>query len=456
MPVFNPKLPSPTAPAKPPVQIAKPSYASVAVDTRYEPKETLLSHVEGAPWTLKSYFSQVLNRDSGTAGQGMGTDPVNQQYKMIVNMEVRITAPLSETQDTTTGEMMVTGTATLFPFIIPNKGDMFIANLLDGRPGVFQITNSERLAVMRDTVHSVDFKLVAVGDVPRMQDLESKVVQTVYFERDFIYMGKNPLLVPEDYEHLQFLRRQYSTLVVRYFKRFYSREYATLIVPDQGQVTYDSFLVRALYGMLETGQAPELLTLRNLNVNDDQVMQADSLWTMLLNRDGSWLDHIFQKVGVVGARSFTRNPVFEGVAYSGIQQVIYPMDAIVRVDNQVIEPPKPAAPLILYHEPYTSRRMAQVQKALQPGEPDPTLELIKHHACSDGYYIFSQAFYEDNREAGAQSFLELKVQDFLAERAIPYADLVQLVEASVNWNNVDTYYYIPILILLIKSAIVSQ
>lgn len=434
-----------------PVHVAK-SYQNITVDTQYTPQDSLLTHVEGSSWTI-DYYSQVLDRDSGTAGQGLGTDPIYQQYKLIKSMEIRVTSPLTTSQRQDTSEMITEGTSTFYPFVIPNKGDMFVADLLDGRLGVFEVVDSRRLSIMREACHSVDYKLVAISDTVRQADLNSKVVQTVYFERDFIKHGQNPLLVEDDYENFQFLRRNYGLLINRFFKRFYSKEYGTIVMPDQTEATYDHFLVKALFQHLDTWDAMELRDVRQLNVDDDQVMKADSLWSMLMIRDRSIMPDIFQQVGFVSSKAFTRVPTFEGIAYSGMKQVIYPLDATLRVDNQLKQNPKLAAGFEPERQGARGRKMTSF---LNPnGGREPALDGIKH-TFEDGYYVFSKAFYENDRSTeNAQSDLELLVQDYLDKKEISYDRVRRLIEQSANWDSVDTFYYIPVLIIMTKAIIRS-
>lgn len=447
-----PVIKAPTAPAAPPkptLTIAKPDYKNIAVDQRYDPKETVLAFVEGSPWSV-DYYSQVLGRDSGTSGQGLGTDPVFQQYKLISNMEVRVTSALTSSQDSQTAEMGLQGAATVYPFVIPNVGDMFVADLLDGRRGVFEVTASTRLSVFREACHSIDYVLVDFGTPERLQDLRRKVVQTAYFEKDFIYHGQNPVLVGEDYENLQFLRRNYGTLITQYFKRFYSKEYGTLIMPDQQQVTYDGYLVRALFQHLSTWDARELTVLRQLNTDDDQVTKADSIWTVILERNRVLLADAFHQVGYVSARIFTYQPLFEGIRYSGMDQVIYPLDPMVRVDNQFTQTVKAASEFVPQRQEVTNRK--SMAALINAAAGDQTRIGIKD-TFENGYYVFSQAFYENDRTEGAQSKLELCVQDYLDEKEISYQRIRELVEASARWDNVNAFYYIPILIILIKAVI---
>ena len=440
----------PQLPPKPTLTVAKPDYRSIVVDQRVDPKETILAHVEGSSWTV-DYYSQVVASDTGLAGQGLGTDPIFQQYKLVNGMEIKVTSPLTSSQDAETKEITLQGAATVYPFVIPNVGDMFVADLLDGRRGVFQVTSSTRLAIFKETCHSIDYELVDYGSQQRMDDLRRKVVQNTYFEKDFIYHGQNPILVSDDYENLQFLHRNYGTLITQYFKRFYSKEYGTLIMPDQVSVVYDGFLVRALFQHLSTWDARELTTLRQLNADDDQVMTADSVWTVLMARNRALLADSFHQVGYVSSKSFTQQPIFEGIRYSGIEHVIYPNDPMVRVDNQFTQNVKAAGEFVPIRQGVLNRK--SLASLITASQQDQTKIGIKD-TFEEGYYVFSKAFYEDDRSTpDAQSLLELCVQDYLDEKEISYSRIRELVEASARWDSVNSFYFIPVLIILIKAVI---
>lgn len=451
MAIIKPRPGAPVKPVPTPV-IAKPDYKAIAVDNRYQPKETLLSFIEGAPWTVESYYMQVLGADSALAGQGLSTDATVQGYKVIHGMEIRVTSALSNpTQDTKTKELGSKGAATLYPPLIPNVGDMFTADLLDGRLGVFQVTDSTRLAIFRDTCHSIEYELVDFGaTAARLADLKRKILQVTYFEKDFVFHGQNPILVSDDYENLQYLRRSYGILIAQYFKRFSSKEYGTLILPEQADICYDGFLVTALKQHLSTNDARELINLRQLNADDDQAMSADSIWTVLLARDRVLLQDAFWQVGSVASSRFTRNPVFDGIRYSGVKKVIYPVDPMVRVDNQYGEELKVPEDFVPMRKAVVHRKLASLINA---SAEDETMIGIKN-TFIDGYYVFSKEFYENNRTVeNAQSLLELCVQDYLDGNEIPYSKVRTLVEASSRWDNVNSFYYIPILIILIKAVI---
>lgn len=451
MPVIQPRKGTPQLPPKPALTLAKPDQKNIVVDLKYHPKETLLSHVEGMSWTV-DYYSQVLGRDTQPKGLDLGLDPSYQQYKLVTGMEVKVTTALQASQDNETNEMAEQGTATVYPFVIPNKGDMFVADLLDGRRAIFQVTDVKRLSVFREAVHSIDYTLVNFGENTWLDNLRRKTVQTTYFEKDFIAHGQNPILVSDDYENLQFLRRNYGTLVTQYFKRYYSKEYATLIMPDQQSVTYDAFLVRAVFQHLTTWDARELTNLRQLNCEDDQAMSSDSIWTVLFERNRALFADAFQTVGYVSSRSFTYEPMMEGIRYSGIEHVIYPNDPMVRVDNQFEQNVKTAGEFIPQRASVPPRKT--LAALLNPVDgTDPTRIGIKD-TFTDGYYVFTKAFYENDRGTpDAQSELELAVQDYLDNKEIAYDRMRSLVEASARWDNVNSFYFIPVLLILIRAVI---
>lgn len=453
MAIIKPRPDRPGRPVPTPV-VAKPSYKHIVVDNEYQPTETLQVFVEGYPWTVETYYGQILGLDSPLSGQGLATDPTQQAYKAILAMEVRVTSPLtSPTQNESTGDLGSTGVATLYPPMIPNKGDMFTADLLDGRLGVFEVTNSIRLSMFRETCHSIEYKLVDFGaSAARLADLKRKVVQTLHFEKDFVFHGQNPLLVSDDYENYQYLRRNYRNLVSQYFKKYSSREYGTLIMPDQSQITYDGFLLKALLQHLSTNDAKEIQYLRVLNTDDDQSTMSDSIWTVLGSRDRELFNDIFTRVGAVRAASFTVNPVFDGIRYSGMKQVIYPMDPMFRVDHQHTNEPKDVSAFTPTRVIDTRRR--KLSSLIDATKPDDSLSGIKD-TLVDGYYVFSKEFYENNRDAPNQSLLELCVHDYIDGKDIPYHKVRELVEASSKWDNVNSFYYIPVLIILIKSVIRS-
>lgn len=468
--------PSPNAPPKPRPQvqqIAAPEYRGVTVDTKYEPVDHLLTHVEGSSWTV-NYYSQVLDTDSPTMGQGMSTNPIFQGYRLIKGMELKVSTALTTSQIEETTNLDVQGSATVYPFIIPNKGDMFIADTGAGQEGVYQVLTSDRKSVFKQSVHEITYKLVAYSK-DRLGDLNAKTLSVLQYDREFIKYGQNPLLFEEEALTVAFLRRQYKAIFQGYIRTYRSREYNTLLVPSQEVSCTDTFLTKFITTAFDIFDVDDLRYVKRLNTDDDYSLRAMQIFEVLQRRDFSLLNDAFIQWGKVSTLEFTSDPMLEGIFYSGIGQVIYPVDPVLTVDYGTMTPVKlvdaeildPAMPKIkaIYDMLPPSRR-----KILGEAFPDvldgftvigsdglpvvfPKQPPLIKRAMADGYYVFSQAFYLNDQYPGAQSQLELLVRDYLVGNALNNARLKALVMDMPNWNTIDRFYFTPIILLLIKASI---
>lgn len=468
MPILDPD--DSVAPAKDAtIQIASPTYKGIAVDSTQVPVSRLLTSIEGMPWTV-TYFSQVLGSDSSTVGQGVSTPASQQQYRQIKNLEIRVQSALQASQDPATKEISNTGSSLMFPFVVPNEGDMFLADVGDGREGLFQVTTVNRRSIYRQTCHDIEYKMVSFtreGDV-RVRDLLEKTIKTFYFVREFITYGQNPLLFEAEHDHYRYFKFQNRQILSGYLKSFYSQEFDTIIVPGQSFITYDPYLMRAINSLFETIDGPQMYRARCLNVDDDEVCQATSIWDVIRQRDMVMMDAAFKKFGAVDANSFTWEPLFNGICFSGVQKVIYPQDAVLSVDYKRISRVKSATATVLSPGPNSMTMQAIEDDRPQlvdylaketPGflkkEEEPPLikPMAVKQAMADGYYVFSKAFYDQDTSPGKMSELELLVWDFLRGNALSLVRLRALTEQARQWTSLNQFYFIPVLLVLIRSAL---
>ena len=450
---------TPEAPPKPapaPIKITTPLYRGVTVDTRYVPSSALMTQIEGSPWTTDGYYSQKIDIDNKLAGQRINSSAIYQQYVLIKNMELRVTSPLSSVQNPESNAFDVVGTANVFPFLIPNVGDMFRANIGDGRLGVFQVTRSEQKSIFKEACFEIDYKLIDYDDYERMADLNTKVVQTVVYVRDFLMHGQNPLLFEEDYVLIQELWERYEYITKDYFRTFFSDEYKTLLMPGQGKPIYDHFLVSTLRKCFNTDQADELLHLRVMNLDDDQNMRTRQFWEMLFTCEKELMPLLADEMGLADARSFTRDPMMEGIYHTGIRYVVYPKNPVLPVDYGIRPIGIPLALEEIQEAPSQTRRLKDPLPTLDlPGLPTShTSAPLIHKVKVDSFYVLSQNFY-DELDKG-QSLLELCVQDYLHGRNIPVRVLLEFCKSYRSWGGLEVYYYVPIVLILIKASIRSM
>ena len=451
MPVLNPK-PSATPVEQPhePV-IAEQKFKGVVVDTRYTPNTALMTHVEGSSWTV-AYYSQVLAPDSQLAGQNMNLTPLQQQYKLINGFELKVTSELSTSQDPSGKGMVTTGSANVYPFLIPNKGDMFLADIGDGRAGVFTVTNTDRKSLFKETVHVIEYQLTDYATAERLGDLNAKVIDKLQFVRDYMTYGQNPMLQMEDYAVVHELRMRWGDMTQRYFKTFTSREFRTLLVPQQDHhAIYDHFLTKAVAAFFDTYDAPDVRYIRLMNVQDDQYMGTPTIWDVLKDRDIRLMKFCNRQAGLVSARTFSKDAMLEGIYYSGIDYVVYPRDPENTVDTFRENRPKLLMDQQLKDSPSTIRRLADLlgdttfEGLTRPDSPPI------HRVTIDDYYVFSQAFY-DNAPTG-QSVLERLTRDYLNGEALNNKALLALSDTYHAWGSLERFYYVPILLMLIRTSI---
>lgn len=453
MPVFDevPNSPIHTpVPAK--VEISRPAYRGVVVDTTLIPQQSLLTNIEGMSWTV-DYFSQVLDEDNQLTGQSLDKEGIYQQYKRIRNLELKVTQDLKATQDNSQKTMAVTGNANMYPFVIPNEGDMFVVGMMDGRAGVFQITQSEQRTIYKDTCYYIEYVLIADATQAYMGDLIAKTVQTLYFLRDFLVHGQNPLIQEQDWHDLNELAGRYQDLIAMYFRMFSSNEYKTLVAPGQPEATYDHFLMKAVMRFFSTRDTYLILQNRILNCDDDDVMKSITIWDAIVNRDPHLMKFVNKRAGLVPAILFTRNAMLEGIHYSGIRRVVYPIDPELTVDFAALPAIKSADGTIAMMP--TPSRKGTLKDLIDPNVRDGlqvygNVPLIKDVLCDD-YYVFSEAFYNEYPEG--QSKLELAVRDFINGKAIDRRLLLQFCDTYHAWNQLNMFYYLPIVLVLINASI---
>lgn len=453
MPVFDEVPDSPIhTPIPATVAISKPAFRGVVVDTTLIPQQSLMTNIEGMSWTV-DYFSQVLDEDNQLTGQSLDKEGIYQQYKRIQRLELKVMQDLKPTQDNAQKTMGVSGNANMYPFVIPNEGDMFVASMMDGRSGVFQITHSEQRSIYKDTCFYIEYVLIADATREYMGDLVNKTVQTLYFLRDFLIHGQNPLIQEEDWHDLNELRGRYSDMIAMYFKMFSSNEYKTLIIPGQPAPTYDHFLMKAVMKFFTTWDTYLIRQNRILNCDDDDVMKSITIWDVLVNQDVHLMKFVNKRSGLVPARLFTPNAMLEGIHYSGIHRVVYPIDPELTVDFECLPAVKTADGTIAMM-PTESRKGTlkdlidpAVQRGMQIYGNAP---LINPVLCDD-YYVFSEAFY--NEYPDGQSKLELCVRDFIQGKSVNRKLLLQFCDTYHAWGGLERFYYLPIVLVLINASI---
>lgn len=435
-------------------QIEPTGYRSTTMDNNDIPLLSLLAYIDGSPWSV-TYYAQVVSKDNDLREIDPGQSAVYQQYQKTNNMELRVTQALSSSYDSERGISSVNGSATIYPFMVPNVSDYFTAETADTERAIYRITQVERKTFNRHSAFAVEYELVGyVSQLAQLHgSLESKSVRTYFFSKDRLLEGLMPVVKTEEYEKITDLSAQYRELVKAYFQAFFDKRYGTLIIPGQDHAVYDHFLVEFLMHLVETGDAEQIREMRRHTPDNDRFIEQTQFWEILLCRDYRALDDCNTKMVLVHKHAFHNNPFIRGIYYSGIGYLVYPMqpDTSGLVGDACYHVPPASLEVLQLTTGTHGRAFSEADNQYQLA--NKTIQLVKD-LDPRGCYVLSESFYQQGRED--LSTLEILTRDYLKMQTIDLDMLSALVSSCKKWSRLQQFYYWPILMLLIKQASRSQ
>lgn len=439
-----------------PVSVSPPKWKGATVDTKLIQYDRLTTYTAGQAWEV-DYYNQLGGRDDQIQGFQIDLPAVYQSYQLFKGFELKVTDALSKGGDNEKKDTLLTGAATVYGVFVPKEGDVFVVDIGDGREGMFQVTSTERMSHYETAPHRIEYELMYLTSSVIMTVLNGKVTDTKFFKKDWMQGGLEPLIHTDDVEIINNLGMHYSRIMSMYFNDFYSRTYKSLLVPNQQTITYDPFLVRFIKTLLSTDEHPVIRDIVEFNVSEDQAMFEFTLWHCLVNMDYSLLAMCVHEAGIVDVDQFYSRPLFNSVYYSGVKSVVYPDQAPTNVDYGYSGRGGPA----LTHVKRGRARFNEMDRLLTSSTlaMDPTkgiYEVIGDKASPairrityDNYYVLSEAFY---RHTGNDvlSKLEILTLAALKGEAIDIRVLNDLCVGSSHWDNLERFYYVPILLTLLR------
>ena len=458
-PVQRPSNPSPQ-PSQPAAY--DDDYKSNTVDTRYHDRSALLTYISGSSWYV-TYYQQVLGESTELGPLQLDKDPVYQQYTRIDNFELKVTAPLTGNQESDDSSFDVQGTASVYPPLRPNNGDMFVADVGDGRRGLFAVVSSQRMSMLNDSVYEINYVLVSYATPEYLGNLAEKTIRQMHFVKELLATGGNPLVEDQKYDAYRTVVSYHEQLTQYYIHQFYNKSVSTLVLPDQPRVTYDAALVRAVQSIMDTDATPLMRDVRAYNSDLPGYTRPSTFWDAFLNLAYEQLRMCRHRFVVVDALCFGAVPQHDGVAFSGVKDVIYPADAR--------DLPWTVSDFI---KGYT-RGMRSVREQLEdsvmpPGNGAPVKDVVGnqnlsgydydsenttpqdsplfHPVTVDRYYVLSEAFYRN--QPTKQSRLEELTLQAMKGQHLNSNDLVELCDKIFYRTWLEQFYYIPILLVLLR------
>lgn len=410
-------------------------YEHSVVDNRLKADTSVITFIPGYQWTIH-YYSQMIGRDEGLSVYSPNQLPVYQSYHLIKDFEVKLQGELSPSIDEADSSLTISGTAILYPSIIPNNGDCFIADIGDGNAGLFTVTHSLPKTHFKQTTYEIQFELIRYMTQSIESELATRVIKTSHFVKNRYLYGQDPIIISDDYNRIKTLQECNALLINQWLQAFYSPEYSTLRVPTSPMVVYDPYVMRAVTSVLEQKEHPILPQMRIYACNEKYIESNIDLYKLVLGREKQLLPFIFKKFKCTSARNGHWNPQLSDFRYSRMSHLVEPAEEIQNGDSDGI-----------YFEGWTGDALTPST----PSTPEAYVSGLIHPVHKDGYYVFSEAFYE--MQTDQMSDLEAMVHQFLREEMISPVKLIELHTAYRTWSRLDRFYYGILLITLTKGLL---
>lgn len=447
---YKPDAQLPTQPNLPKVEPDK--YQSIIHDDKKTPIPSLLAYVSGASWFVKAYYSQIVSAHNDLREIDPTQPNVYQQYQKVNNLELRVESALTSGYDNEQAITTVTGSAILYPFLVPNISDYFVTDTADNRPTLFRITNVERKTISRNSAFSIEYEVVGYIDdqasvANLYTNLEQKVIREYFFHKDRLVEGLQPLLRSEESQQIGSLRELYSEVVTYYFKTFFNRKYMTLVLPGQDYAIYDAFLVNYITKIVESNDAPEIRLMKTITTDNDPYIKQPQFWSIMYDRDHKGLAYCNKKMQLVTKYVFSLNSFVHGLAFSNIDYIVYPSD----YDASAVVHHEPNAKVTALEEIMaTENTLGNVVTILSQLYVDVNGSYpVITGVLDDDHYVLSEKFYTN---VSGQSLLESLTTDYLKMQTIDLTKLIDLCGRFRTWGKLEQFYYGPILLTLIKEA----
>lgn len=426
-------------------EIIKPVKTTLQLDTQKTPLSSIVTMVSGSKWVVE-YYRQYLTPDMEPTPLDLDRDPVNQQYLKIRNLELRVESGLSPQQDDKTKEFAMVGTATVFPGMIPIKGDMLIANTGDGAMTLFTVTRTIRLTNTLDSLYDIEYKAVRTLDQLSVDNLTAKTSKETVFNKDFISVGKNPLLslaesatYTEALETLQQVTRFY-------FDTFYDNQFECFTVPSLDcQTAIDPFLNEFILKIIAKRDFPQY---NKVQLHNKHSIVKDNIRTVL-----DYLLHENTNVGIASYMSTEWLPSYighrfnvhsRGIETSGIDYMINVTKVIPTSigDLKFNQDIQDEIQLVLGAE----------ITALDFTEQQYSSSLALYYPAIGTRYIFSEYFYSS--DYGNMSVVEKMVHNAINKKEIEPNSVMMLLDALMNQAKpIEQYYLIPICFRLLERSL---
>lgn len=373
--------------------VSKENMQTAALFNNDTPLVSIQNIIGGKKWIV-DYFIQIRDINTNTNPPDINLPASVQQYNRIDKTVLYVQNAIEQTGDP--GTMI--GTAYINIGTVVSQDDVFKAVMLGGRDVILRITSVDKQNYNLHDVYLISFVVFNYIDTdPSIyNNIVLKVNKTYVFNDNFLYDHGAPIILKDEYLKKINLADTIPILCNHYFNKFTNNKYKILGYEKDGNIHHDQYLYEFIRTIISTD---DYSGLPNLTTYDfGRVDNIYNLWDGLLRKSATVIKSTNIHLG------FTNSNITVALA------------------------------------PPVLRELAQFDGLYIIGD------------VADATYIFSEAWYTMVSSVD-MSLFEQSVMTFVNDGYINIDDMNTLIDTVKTRTDEDQYYFIPILILLIKNAI---
>ncbi len=405
-----------------PKQVAQEPISTTVVVHKDLDITKLNKYIAGSSWSVNYYNQLKAENDNNQPLDVRAIDSI-QQFEKIINLELKVTSPIEATHFSN-----VSGEAILTVGIEPHVGDVFITELDGGRIALFRVITVDHEHYNLNNVFKLEYKLdmFLTKSEEIFVDLEEKVVREFVYDDTYALTNSSGILTKEDYNNKIDLSKKQKELEIFYLNSFYNTSNRTLTVPViTDQVIVDPYNEIFVFSIFNYSNSLVISDINRFAYNKQDLL-FDTIYDVLLNKSYKNLTYIENQFCVVRRSSFSKIPVLKTMRYFNIDFVVarsqFDGSSVIKDDE-----------LLLVLE------RSNISITGKNNIPD---------RFNEKCWLFSKKFYSHSEFS---STIEELVIMYLKDEKLNDNKLYDLLNEYRKWTKLDQFYYIPILVMLLKS-----
>lgn len=422
-----------TQPVKPREELALPEpYKNTIIESRYIPHTSLLSFVPGMP-TRTTYYRGSYGRDEEQQGFEPESIQTYASYKRVHNLIIKIE---NGNGNYNFNPVNGQGSNQLFGYVLfdltPNKGDLFVKDVGDGKAGLYVITEQPEIRTIHaDKCYYIEATMTGFMTNEIQKNLDEKVIEELYYSKDTAVDGGNAVLTKSDYDLNKRLYDLQFAIVDDILAAHYFDQEDTIIIPNEEKDwLYDPYLAKFLsyvFPQKVIGARKKIRLLDpNYSVDSRKMNQPLTIWDMFYRNDFSAPKRYYQKYWVHNRRDMLNTRMYGNVYFSKIDRMI----------NVYEESAKKG--------PYSFT--GALLPNLVPGGYDGPREPGKPWE-----YFFGEDFYN-----GGGTETQKFVWKMFKEKTVDKRELVEILDKYWDLDDTNKLYMSGIYVGAIKKALITN